>query len=71
MNNTSKGLPATCYHRAKHKTTKNQRRATRNKALSRWANRQVGLGSAKRALRKLARQKPETTETETGVTAAK
>lgn len=65
MNNTSKGLPATCYHQAKHKTTLNQRIANREKGINRWANRQLGLGTSKRVLRNLARQKPESPEAET------
>ena len=59
MNNTSKGIPATCYHQAKHYTTLKQRRINRERGLNRWVNRQLGLGTSKRVLRNLARQKPE------------
>jgi hypothetical protein len=55
MNNTAKGLPATSIHTAGHKTTKNQRRATRSKQLSEWAKSNVGLGSRKRMVRKMVR----------------
>lgn len=71
MNNTQKGLPATCYHRAKHKNTKLQRRAKFDKAMKEWSAAQVGLGQRKAVLRQLARQKPETKQTETGVVATK
>lgn len=55
MNNTAKGLPATSYNLAKHKTTNSKRKAKLRADLIAWSAEQFGFGSRKRAARQAAK----------------
>ena len=56
MNNTSKGLPATSYNLAEHKTTNSKRKAKLRADLIAWSASQFGLGSRKKAARQEAKE---------------